>query len=132
MRYAADSWFFIKFMEKDSKAIALWEDIKYGKGRLAVPSVVITEIVKKFLTRGLNKELDMLILGLNSSEKIFIIDLTREIAEEAGKLGYSFNVPTIDSIVLATAIKTGHNNIISDDSDYKKAEKQGKIKRIRW
>ncbi|MBI5332135.1 MAG: PIN domain-containing protein [Candidatus Aenigmarchaeota archaeon] len=132
MKYTSDSWFFIKLVEKDPKAIALWEDIKYGKARLIVPSVVITEIVKKYLMRGLNKELDMFISGLNSSENIFVADLTREIAEEAGKLSYSFNIPTIDSIVVATAVSTGYTNIISDDSDYKIAEKQNKIKRIRW
>ena len=110
----------------------IWNEIKEGKGRLIVPSIVIAEIVRLFLKNNRNKELDSFLGGINNTDKIRIIGLTKDIAELAGRLSYSYNMPMSDSVILSTAILIDHNNIITDDPHFKLAEKQNKIKRIRW
>ena len=63
----------------------------------------------------------------DSSSKIIIADLNFNIAKEAGKIGNTYNIPVIDSIVMATAISTGFNSILTDDDHFIPASKQKKI-----
>ncbi len=132
MRYTADSWFFVKISEKNPKALNLWEEITTGKGRLVVPTVVIAEIEKRFLKRNLNQLFEEFLSQMENSEKIFIVGLTLEIAKEAGKLGNTYNLSTIDSIILATAKLTEFTELISDDEHFILAEKNNLIKRVRF
>ncbi|MFH0836824.1 MAG: PIN domain-containing protein [Candidatus Aenigmatarchaeota archaeon] len=132
MKYTADSWFFIELINQNTRALNIWMEINEGKSRLIVPSIVIAEIVRKFLKNNLNRELQTLLNGFNNTEKIRIVDLTKEIAEHSGKLSYTYNMPMVDAIILTTAILTEYNNIITDDPHFKPAEKQNRIKRVRW
>lgn len=132
MKYTADTWFFLQLVKKHPKAIEVWKEIIEGKGRMIVSTVVIAETVKNFLMKNLNKELKTIMDNLRSSEKVSVVEVTKEIAEEGGKYAYSYNMPTIDGIILETAILMEHTNILSIDEHYIKAEKQGKIKRVCW
>ena len=130
MKYTADSWFFIQLSKGAEKAAKIWEEIKLGKGRLVVPTIVIVEVKKRLLSYGLNKFAEEFVDELESSQKISIVNLTLDIAKEAGKLGNSYNCTTADAVILATAIETGYINILTDDKHFLQAEKQGKVKII--
>ena len=132
MNYSADTWFFLQLASKHPKAIAIWKEIIEGKGRLLVSTVVIAETVKRFLMRKFRSELETLLVNLGDSEKISIAELSKELAQEAGKYAFSYSMTTVDSIILANAIASGHTNIISNDEHFKRPEKQKLIKRIFW
>lgn len=132
LKYCVDTWFFLQLANQHPKAINVWKEVKEGKGRLVVSTVVIAETVKHLLRKNLNKYLDSLSEAFRTSDKITIIDVTKEIAEDGGKYSFGQNIPTIDGIILSTAIKTEHRNILSDDTHYKTAEKQKLVKRIFW
>ena len=132
MKYTADSWFFVQLNLKKEKALKIWKEITIGKSKLVVPTVVITEITKRFLRKNLNNELESLLLGLEQSDNIFVVGLSPKIAELAGKIGHSFNVPTIDSIIISTAIISGFPYVLTDDNHYIPADKAGKIKLIKF
>lgn len=127
MKYTADSWFFLQLMEGKEKAVDIWKDIRFGKSKLIVPTVVIAELTKRFLKFGYNKKLEKLLEDFESSSKIIIVDLNFNIAKGAGNIGNSYNIPVIDSIIIATAIKTEHINILTDDDHFIPAAKQKKI-----
>jgi len=61
-----------------------------------------------------------------------VIDVTKEIAEDGGRYAYGQDMPTVDGIILSTAVKTDHKNILSNDDHYKTAEKQKLVKRTFW
>ena len=132
MKYCADTWFFIQLAEQHPKAIDIWKEIKEGKGRLVVSTVVIAETVKQLLRKNLSKDIDLLSQAFKTSEKVRVIDVTKEIAEDGGRYAYSQNMSTIDGIIQATAIKTDYRDILSNDEHYKQAEKRKSIKRIYW
>lgn len=130
MKYTADTWFFIQLSKGVQKSVEIWKDIKLGKARLIVPTIVIVEVKKRLLGYGISKYSEELIDELEASQKISIVDLTLDIAKEAGKLGYTYNCTTSDAVILATAIETGYINLLTDDKHFLQAEKQGKIKII--
>jgi len=129
MKYTADSWFFIQLSRGAQKAVEIWKDIKLGKARLVVPTIVIVEVKKRLLGYGFSKYAEEFIDELEASQKISIIDLTLNMAKEAGKLGYSYDCTTADAVILATAIETGYINLLTDDKHhFTQAEKHGKIR----
>jgi len=132
MKYTADSWFFIQLSKGAENALDIWDYIKNDKGRLVVPTIVIVEVKKRLLSYGLNKYAEELIEELEASQKISIVNLTLGLAKEAGKLGNAYNCTTSDAVILATAIETGYNNLLTEDIHFAPAEKQGKIKIVRF
>ena len=132
MKYTADSWFFIQLSKRSEQAAKIWHEIKTGKGRLVVPTIVLVEVKKRLLSFGLNKFADELIDEMEASHKISIIDLTIDIAKEAGRFGNTYNCTTPDAVILATAIETGYTSLITNDEHFIPPEKQGKIKIINW
>ncbi len=132
MKYCADTWFFVQLTNRHPKAVGIWEEIKSGEGRLVISTVVIAETVKELLKQALAANLDAFLHAFEVSEKIMVIDVTKEIASDGGKYAFSQNMTTVDGIIQATAIKTDYRNILSGNEHYKKAEKQGLIKRIFW
>ena len=132
MNYSADTWFFIQLSEDAEKALRIWKEIIEGKGRLVVSSIVIAETVKLLLRKNMKKGLNDFMIAFRTSDKIRVVDVTKLIAEEAGKISYSHNIPITDAIIAVTAVLTNHRNILSKDSDYRRLEKDGKIKRVFW
>src|SRR3989338_3432602 len=132
MKYTADSWFFIQLSKRSEHAAKIWHELKAGKGRLVVPTIVIVEVKKRLLSYGLNKFADELMDEMEASNKISIIDLTVDIAKEAGRLGNTYNCTTPDAVILATALETGYTSLITNDEHFLSPEKQGKIKIITW
>ena len=132
MKYCADTWFFLQIANQHPKAVDVWKEIKEGKGRIVVSTVVIAETIKQLLRKNLNKHIGSLSEAFRTSDKITVIDVTKEIAEDGGRYAYGQDMPTVDGIILSTAIKTDHRNVLSNDEHYKTAEKQKLVKRIFW
>lgn len=127
MRYTADTYFFIRLSESVPKALALWQEIVEGKGKLAIPTVLLVELKNRFLKRNLQKEAEELISIFEDSSKIVLIPLTADLAKKAGSLSYTYNMTNFDAVVLATAIETGYKNILTSDPSFLKASKHGLI-----
>ena len=127
MRYTADTYFFIKLSESVPKALALWQEIVEGKGRLAIPTVVLVELKNRLLKRNLQKEAEELIRVFEDSSKIVLIPLTTDLAKKAGNLSYTYNMTNFDAVVLATAIETGYKNVLTSDPSFLRASKHGLI-----
>jgi len=132
MNYSADTWFFLELGKKSPKAEKIWKEVTEGKGRLVVSTIVVAETINKFLKKNVKNPLFDFMLGLRTTEKIHVVDVTRTIAHEAGKLGYTFNMPITDAIILSTAILTDHDKVLTKDEHFLPAEKQNKIKRVFW
>jgi len=130
MKYTADSWFFIQLSEGNQKAVRIWQEILDGKGRIVIPATVIVEIKRRFLKRNLGHFVEELLDEFYKSTKVFNVDLTVDLASKAGGLGFTYNIPPFDSVVLATAIETGFINVITGDKHFIPAHKEGKINMV--
>ena len=130
MMYTADTYFFIQLKEKNPKAIALWNEIKQGKGQLVVPTIVFAELTRKMLREGDSKALAEFLGGITSSEKVLQCWLTTEFARKAGEVSYRYAMPTVDSIILATALLTEHTHVITADPHFNPPAKDKLIKKI--
>ena len=130
MRYTADSWFFLQLIEGKQKAKDIWEEIMFGKSMLVVSSVTIAELTRRFLKCGYAKKIDELLNIFESSSRVFVVDVNLDLARESGKISNAYNIPIIDSIVIATAIKTEHIDILTDDEHFDLPAKHKKINKI--
>ncbi|GEM_PF-6415050 len=60
------------------------------------------------------------------------MNYTADMALFAGKLGSSYNMPAFDSVILATAISTGHTTVLADDKHFALAVKNNQIRMARF
>jgi predicted nucleic acid-binding protein len=132
MKYTADTWFLIKLITGDEEAIKIKDEVIEGKSRLVIPTIVIAELVREMVRKGNPSMVNSLMRSLLVSSKITIANLDQMIAMEAGKMGITFNIPLVDSTILATAIIFEHTSILTNDEHYKLAEKRDRIKRVFW
>lgn len=130
MKFTADTSFFVRLSEGNEKAIEFWKEICEGKGRLVIPTVVLVELKNGFLKKGLKKECDELLLKFDASSRITIVPLTSDLAKKAGGLSYTYNMTNFDAVVLATAIEAEYTSILTTDSIFLKAKKDGIVQTI--
>ena len=132
MKYCVDTWFLIQISKDDEKAKNILRETG-GKEHLIIPSITFTELTRKLLRKGKKMdEISEIFRELEKNRKVQISHTTKELVLEAGKLGHTFSIPTIDSIIASTAKLMGCNMILSNDSDYTKFCKQNKIKLKNW
>ncbi len=129
MRFCADTWFLLKICEKDKKALEIIRNLRHKEDILIIPYITLAELYKKLSQVGVSMiKIDEFIDSLEASEKIEFIAIDREIARRAAKISLSFPAPLIDSVILAIAMLTNCNVIITKDAHFKKA----KLKLINW
>ncbi|MBI2584142.1 MAG: PIN domain-containing protein [Candidatus Aenigmarchaeota archaeon] len=103
MIYCADTWFTLKFFEKDEGAKALIRDIMEGKHKIVFPMVTAAESYKKLQQKGIPKhEINNFFDSAESSSHMFIHMPDRGTAAEAAQLALTFGTPMIDAFVAAT------------------------------
>lgn len=125
MKYCADTWFMIKLATRDSKALEIKENVLEGKDRLYIPTIVVTELFRKFMQKGKKEaEMESFLNNLTASEKVKTVFLDENIAKEAAKLSFSHDVPTVDSVVAATCKLSNCDKLLSDDRDLKKLHRK--------
>lgn len=127
MKYTADTGFLIELSNANPKALDVWKEITKDKGKLIIPAPVIVEAAKRLLQKGKNAELQQMLLAVTASEKFGVCDLTFELAKDAGRLACAYNISAVDGCVLATAIATGFNVVLTTDTAFRRAKKDGKI-----
>jgi len=133
MKYCADTWFLIQLSKRSEKAERIIKETTTGKDHLIIPSITFSELTRKFLKSG--KKMDVVLSFVESLEKnpkIQISNTTKEIVLESGKLSYTFNMPTVDSIIASTAEMMNCNAILSKDSHYVDFCKRNNIKLMNW
>ena len=133
MKYCADTWFLLKLAEKDFKALEIKRNIIEGKDLLLIPTVVILELFKKLMQKGKKEiEIESFLRNLTALEKVKTIFLDELIAKESAKISVSYNVPTVDSIVVGSYKATDADILLSDDEDIKKLGKKKVINFLSW
>lgn len=132
MRYCADTWFFHKLSQQDEKAIAIWKKVLRGKAILMIPAVVITELKRHCVRKDKMREYKELLEDFVRCPYISIESIDETLADQAGSISATFNVPTADSLIVACGVSKKCNVILSDDRHIKKIRRALKIKVNCW
>ena len=133
MEYCTDTWFILELFEKDSKAINLLKEIKYGKASLVIPIIVYGEAIKKLLQKGISEaDINLFFLGVESSNKVKLLLIEKAIAREAAKISLTYNISLIDSFIAATCKLTNCDSLLSGDEDYIPLIKNKYLKTYSW
>ena len=133
MNLCADSWFLIKLSENDTTAMETIKQVTQGKDRLIVPSVTLVELTRKMIRDGSGLEnVDKLLGSLRTSSKITVTSLDEELAVSSGKISAEYSMPSIDSIVAATALRTECRVLLSKDTHFDRFSKSTEIKKQCW
>ncbi|MBI4450793.1 type II toxin-antitoxin system VapC family toxin [Candidatus Woesearchaeota archaeon] len=130
MKYTADTGFFIRLSESHPKALEIWGSIRDGKGRLIIPAMVLAEMTRLLLMKGQSAALEKMITAIDFSSKCTVCDLTAGLAKDGGTLAQCYGVSAVDGTVLATAIATGHDVVLTSDTLFRRVGKDRKVTAI--
>ncbi|MEN3047418.1 MAG: type II toxin-antitoxin system VapC family toxin [Candidatus Caldarchaeales archaeon] len=112
-----------------SEAMALIEDIDEGRLRCVVPTLVIAELCVGYYQTGDPEGAHELLAGFVSSPSYEIVPLDYETACEAGRLRAELGLKLPDAIVVATALTTKVNAIVTYDDEMSKLKRYVKVVR---
>lgn len=98
---------------KDPRYLNLIDAIDDGKIMGLSSVVTLTELIKNMGKKD-EKRMETSVRELKSSE-IILVDVTQEIAEEAGRLRLKYGIPTIDSLIAATSIVENIKHVLTTD-----------------
>ena len=132
MKYCADTWFIIELSKPELKAIKIIKNLGKHKNKIIIPTVVILELTRISIKSGKKQIMDELLKNLELNKNIDIVDCSLEISKKAGEISATYNIPTIDSIIAATAILNNCHKLISNDSHFVKLKKNKLIKMVSW
>ncbi len=76
--------------------------------------------------------IELFFQGIENTEEIVIVNLDKNIAQEAAKISLSNDLAMLDAFVAATAKTIGCEYILTKDSDYKHLIKRKYIKVKSW
>ncbi len=129
MRYCADTWFFVETSKGNPKDLNILRNVRKGKDFLVVPSVVLLELTRETIRSGKPKIGEEIIRTMKTVRNIKIVDASMEICSNAGKLSATYNIPAIDAIIAATAIKHKCRTVLTADEHFDILSRQKVVKK---
>lgn len=133
MKYCADTWFILKSFEKDALGLDIIKEAKFGKAQVIIPISVFAESTKKLMQQSIPlKAIDLFFQGIENTEDIILVNLEKNIAQEAAKISLSHNIAMLDAFVAATAKIMGCEYLLTKDEDFKSLIKRRYIRVKSW
>jgi len=131
MLLGADTGFFIQLKNAHPMVLTIWKQVIDEAVKLIVSTVSINEILVHYYRRCKSNDARELLKQMKALGNIDFVPVTEDIAEKSAGYRYALNLSTIDSLVLATFVAQGCDQIITTDGDFKIAEEQ-KICKVMW
>lgn len=124
MNVSLDTNIFIEVKNKEpdhgfSKKILDWIDS--GALRCVISTVLVAEMCAGYHAAGELDEKDDFLTHIISSQAYEVIELSADLADEAGRIRAASELRLPDAIIVASALKGGAECLISNDLFLKKA-----------
>ena len=110
MRYCADTWFFIELSKNERRALEIIRALGKHKNRIIIPAVVLLELRRISIRSGKKELSNDFIKSLELNKNFEIINCDLEVSIKAGEISANYNIPAIDSIIVASAIVNSTNS----------------------
>jgi len=123
MLTGADTGFLISLANAEEVSLEVWKTIVTGENTLIISTVSLNELLVHFYKRGKTRQAKEFLEIARELDNVFFFPLTVEIAELSAKYRYSFGIPTVDSLILATFIHQGCLKIYTSDRHFLVAER---------
>jgi len=124
MLLGADTGFFIQLKNGHPTASTIWAQVIDETVKLVVSTVSINELLVHYYRRGKSNEARELLAQMRMLGNIHFVPVTEEIAERSAGYRCGLNLHTIDSLILATFVLRGCEQIVTTDEDFKIVEEQ--------
>lgn len=108
---------------KDPRYLKLIDAIDEGKLTGIASVFTLTELVKNMGKKD-EARMETAVREFKSSE-IVLLDVTQQIAEEAGRLRLKYGIPTSDSVIAATSVIENIKHVLTSDERH-----FGKLKKL--
>jgi len=133
MKYCTDTGFILALFNEDQKATNILEDVRYGKAQLIIPLIAYGESIRKLLHQGVHLEnIEAFYRKIEQAEKVQMLELTRQIANEGAQISLRYGLPLMDAFVAASGKISGCDRLLARDSDFKVMIKKNYLKVQSW
>jgi predicted nucleic acid-binding protein len=105
-----DTGFFFALEEQNPTAIRIWKDRE-----IITSSVVLFELQKKLL-QGHFRKWHSIIDDIKLS--ISVIPINEEVALKAGHISHKYNIPGLDSLIIASLVEAKVKEIYTTDAHF--------------
>jgi predicted nucleic acid-binding protein len=122
-----DTWFFFQLKNKNQKAIDFWKNVIRGKQRIMLSVIVLYELGINMYAIGEPEFYEGVKRTIANTPNIHLIDVNFDVIEEAARLKYSFGLPTLDSLIVASYRVKKCREIVTEDEDIINLAKKGLI-----
>lgn len=116
MVIGADTGFFVKRSERDTRALEIWDDVLSDQDFLVISVLTIAEFYAHQIQRAKLKAAEKLISEMQLAPNISIIPVSLEIAAASARYRRGMNLPTVDAIIFATFLSMGCDALLTADS----------------
>ena len=126
-RKGCDSGFFLLLGTGYLTAQQIWLEAASGGCELVMSTLSIHEVLVIHYRRGKVKEAREFRRLIYSAPWLRIVPVFPSIAERSAGYRHGLNLPTVDAIILATAVEEGCEEILTTDRDFLAAHDRGVI-----
>ncbi|MFN4179133.1 MAG: type II toxin-antitoxin system VapC family toxin [Armatimonadota bacterium] len=127
-RKGCDSGFFLLLGTGHPLAQQVWYAAVTGNFELVMSTLSIHEVLVIHFRRGKTREANGFRKLIYSVPWLRVVPVSAKIAERSAGYKHGLGLSTVDSIILATAVEEGCDEILTTDRDFITAANQGIIK----
>ena len=127
-RKGCDSGFFLLLGFGHLLAKQIWQEAAAGNYNLVISTLTIHEVLVIHFRRGKTKEAEGFRRLIYSAPWLRIVPVSSSIAERSAGYRHGLGLSTADSIILATAVEEGCDELMTTDRHFAIAANQGIIK----
>ncbi|MCS6859109.1 MAG: PIN domain-containing protein [Abditibacteriales bacterium] len=126
-RKGTDTGFWLRLGVGHPQAVGAWKDAVAGNMELLVSTVSISELLAFYYRHGKPLIGERLVRRWIRAAGVRLVIVTEDIAWRAGGYRHGLGLPTVDSVILATAVMEGCDELLTTDSHFLIAMTQGVI-----
>jgi len=126
-RKGCDTSFFRALMDGHPEAVAIWREAVQGEVLLVVSTVTVNELLTLYYRHGQGDAGRRILARLLKAAWVRFVPVSVEIAVRSAGYRHGLNLPTVDAIILATAVEEGCGEILTTDRDFLAAHDRGII-----
>lgn len=128
MLLGVDTGFFIRRAAGLPRAVELWSEIMDGQHSMVLSTLSAAEYLAYCIQRGKLSDGEALIDLLSQEPNVAVIPVSLDLARRSARYRVGLNIPTVDSLILATFLEAGCGLVLTTDPHLEKASRQNLIK----
>ncbi|MDW8364250.1 MAG: PIN domain-containing protein [Abditibacteriales bacterium] len=126
-RKGCDSGFFLLMGVGHASARQVWQDAVAGQHELVMSTLSVNEVLVAYYRQGKSQEAADFLTLIQSAPWLRIVPTSLDIVQRSAGYRHGLGLPTVDSVILATAVMEGCDELLTTDSHFLIAMTQGVI-----